>query len=271
MTCPLEDVVTPRALQAADYEWVPADAEFLATALVVVPKSAAAAFLDSYAALDAGAVPVGPEGARGSARASPVVPGSAALVAEDRDGYALYALTILKAFGDSFRAAAKEKRLTVRDFSYVPALAGSVARAAGELGADADRALAVLKDQSRRRFEEAFSVWMHLKTLRVFVEAVLRFGVPVDFAAVLVRVAKGAGKPVMAAAHAAWRALAGGAAEFDRMYAPANLAPLDEDDDQAFGPDPLIAGVTDAGAPPPLPFVWVDFDVRADTTALAAK
>ena len=265
-------MITPRALQAADAEWVSADSEFLESAVLVLPRSAEEAFLRGYAALDAAAVPLGPAGRRDAVRGSPVVPGSAARVAEDRDGYVLYVVAILKAFRDSFRAAAKEKRYVVRDFSYVPALAGSVARAAGDLGGDAERALAVLKDQSRRRFEEAVGLWLHVKTLRAFAEGVLRYGVPVDLAAVLVRVAKGEGKAALAGARAAWTsALGGRAAAFDAMYAPPPLKPADEDDDQACGPDPLIAGVTDAAAPPPLPFVWLDFDVRKDTSAQGAK
>jgi len=271
LVCPLEDIITPRALQAADAEWLPADSEFLETAVVVVARAAEEAFLAGYAALDARAVPVGPAGARESARASPVVPGSAARIAEDRDGYVLYTVAVLKAFRESFRASAKEKRLVVRDFAYVPALAGAAARASGDLGSDAERALAVLKDQSRRRFEEACGLWLHVKTLRAFVEAALRYGVPVNFSALLVRVARGEGKAALAATHAAWGALAGRAAAFDAMYAPPNLAPLGEDDDQAFGPDPLIAGVTDASAPPPLPFVLIDFDVRNDTGVMGGK
>lgn len=264
-------MITPRALQAAGVEWVSADSEFLASAVVVVPKSAEDAFLASYASLDAAAVPLGPEGRREAVRGSPVVPGSAVRIAEDADGFVLYTLVILKAFEASFRAACKERRVTVRDFSYAPALAGSVGRVATELAGEVDATLAVVKDQSRRRFEEIVGVWLHVKMVRVFVEAVLRFGVPVSFAALLITVEKGAGKRVLDAVHAAWKYMAGGAAAFDAMYAAAPLKPTDEDDDQAVGPDPLIPGVTDAAAPPPLPFVWLEFDVRTDTGGLAAK
>ena len=95
--------------------------------------------------LDPEAVPVGPENNRDSRRCSPVVPRcgrsgglpllllvpprcgrrarrlsrtllslavarSARRLAEDKDAYVLYTLTILKKFGDSFRAACREKR-----------------------------------------------------------------------------------------------------------------------------------------------------------------
>jgi V-type H+-transporting ATPase subunit C len=269
LVSPLTDVITPRALQQAGAEWIAADSEFLATAVVVVPKTVEEHFLATYAALDAAAVPVGPEGRRDATRGSPVVPGSAVRIAEDADGFVLFTVVILKAFEASFRAACKEKRFTVRDFAYAPALAGSVARVAGELEAEVSAALAVVRDQSRRRYEEAVSNWMHVKMVRTFVEAVLRFGIPVSFAALVVTVEKGTGKKMMDATKSAWKYMAGAAAAFDAMYAPAPTKPVDEDDDQALGPDPLIPGITDAGAPPALPFVWLDFDLRADTAAAA--
>ena len=271
LVSPLTDIITPRALQQAGTEWVSADSEFLATVVVVVSKSSEDAFLASYASLDAAAVPLGPEGRRDAVKGSPVVPGSAVRIAEDNDGFVLYTLVILKAFEASFRSACKEKRITVRDFSYAPALAGSVGRVATELAGEVDATLAIVKDQSRRRFEEIVGVWLHVKMVRVFVEAVLRFGVPVSFAAMLIHVEKGTGKRLLDAVQSAWKYMAGSASAFDAMYAAAPLKPVDEDDDQAVGPDPIIPGVTDATAPPPLPFVWLEFDVRTDTGSQQAN
>lgn len=80
MVAALEDVVTPKSLQAAGAEWI-SDSEFLASVVVVVAKSGEEAFLASYGELDSGAVPLGPEGRRDTLRGSPVVPGSAKCVA----------------------------------------------------------------------------------------------------------------------------------------------------------------------------------------------
>ena len=52
---------------------------------------------------------------------------------------------------------------------------------------------AVLMKSMTIHFSEAFSAWIHLKALRVFVESVLRFGVPVNFNAFLVRVCSSPG------------------------------------------------------------------------------
>ena len=41
----------------------------------------------------------------------------------------------------------------------------------------------------KTHYGEAFVAWMHIKVIRVFVESVLRYGLPVDFTAVLYKVA----------------------------------------------------------------------------------
>merc|ERR1711957_431421 len=42
----------------------------------------------------------------------------------------------------------------------------------------------------RTHYGEAFVAWMHIKVIRVFVESVLRYGLPVDFTAVLFKAMK---------------------------------------------------------------------------------
>lgn len=39
-------------------------------------------------------------------------------------------------------------------------------------------------------FSECFCAWIHVKALRVFVESVLRYGLPVNFQAILVHPSK---------------------------------------------------------------------------------
>lgn len=43
---------------------------------------------------------------------------------------------------------------------------------------------------AKTNFSEVFSSWVHLKALRVFVESVLRYGLPPDFAAAVIEVMK---------------------------------------------------------------------------------
>jgi hypothetical protein len=309
MAAPLEEVVTAKALQEAGAEWIPADSEFLATALLVIPATSEEAFLETYHTLDAEAVPTGPKGRREASRASPVVPRSARCVraavaatriattltprtphphppapppsspfrskiASDRDGYVLYSVVVLKQFLDSFRAAARERRYTVRDFSFTAGLSGAGARAFKELSDAAEGALATLKDVSRRKFEEVLFLWLHVKALRLHVDSVLRYGLPARNRVTLFRLEKGEGRRALAAVAAAWPALAGGRAAFDAMYGLGGGAAAggggggeeDEDGAAAKGPDPAIAGVTDGASAAQLPFVFLEFELRVDTS-----
>ena len=43
----------------------------------------------------------------------------------------------------------------------------------------------------KTHYGDAFVAWMHIKVIRVFVESVLRYGLPVDFTAVLYKVHPG--------------------------------------------------------------------------------
>jgi len=45
-----------------------------------------------------------------------------------------------------------------------------------------------LKKWLTTNFSEAFEAWIHLKALRVFVESVLRYGLPPNFAAIIFQV-----------------------------------------------------------------------------------
>ena len=288
--CPLEDHITPRTLQAGNSEWLGSESEFLASVAVVIPATAEEQFLTTYHTLDSSAVPLGPEGRRDTQKGSPIVPRSARKISTDRDGYVLYTLVVLRAFLDSFRAAARERRWTVRDFTYVPSLAGSSAKACEELTKEVASALGILKDISRRRYEEAITRWVHVKMIRVHVDSVLRYGLPVNFTAVLFAPFKGEGARVLQACRAAWKTIAGAAGEFDAMYEPGGAAKgtkagggaaagagaeeEEEEEEEAApaGPDPVIPGVTDAAANglPPLPFVYYEMDIRENTAASSA-
>ncbi|KDD75533.1 hypothetical protein H632_c634p0, partial [Helicosporidium sp. ATCC 50920] len=56
-------------------------------------------------------------------------------------------------------------------------------RAAGDL----ERSRAALEEWSAQAYGEAFSAWIHVLAVRLFVESVLRYGLPPLFMPVLVR------------------------------------------------------------------------------------
>jgi hypothetical protein len=272
MVASLEDIITPEVLSRAGAEFLPADSEYLATAVLVVPKPSEEAFIEGHAELDGASVPFGPEGRREDVRGSPVVPGSIRKLAEDKDGYTLYTVAVLKKFLDSFRAACRERRIVVRDFAYDPAQAGSVSRELEERGRDLAASLAQLKTESRRKYGEIMQVWFHAKAVRVFADSVLRYGLPVRFAAVLFRIARGPGGAAVAdnaaklltTIHAEWRASTGGSSALDTAFGGVGKGGA-----AAGAGDPIIPGVSDAAGAASQPFVFMDFDVKADTSQLA--
>merc|ERR1719491_255548 len=136
-------------------------------------------------------------------KGSPVVPGSLQQVHSDSDSI-LYAVTILKGqyqSGDykydefkqgtcvdfiiEFEKACREKRYIVRNFSWDPTLASKSAVVLEQLQVEVDGMKSALMRWCKTHFGDAYVAWIHIKIIRVFVESVLRYGLPVDFTAVL--------------------------------------------------------------------------------------
>jgi V-type H+-transporting ATPase subunit C len=97
-------------------------------------------------------------------------------------------IDLLAAFSKTLR----EKRYVVRDdFTYDPSQQGKAAMALEQLQVEVDNMRSGLTRWCKTHFGEAFVAWMHIKVIRVFVESVLRYGLPVDFTAVLYKVTNG--------------------------------------------------------------------------------
>ena len=142
-------------------------------------------------------------------RGSPVVPGSVQLVLEDEES-CLFAVTILKSqyeagyyegdefiagttvdFEKKFEESCKERRYVLRPFTFDPNAASTSAMALEQLQVETDSMRSGLTRWSKTHYGEAFVAWMHIKVIRVFVESVLRYGLPVDFTAALIKVSPG--------------------------------------------------------------------------------
>lgn len=267
MVAALEDIITPEVLTRSGSEYISSDSEYLATMVVILQKAQEESFLETYTTIDGESVPLGPEGRRENVRGSPVVPGSARRLAEDKDGYVLYTVVILKKFIDSFRAACREKRFAVRDFNYDPLQAGSIAREVEERNKELTAALAQLKTESRRKYGEVMQIWFHVKAIRVFIESVLRYGLPVRFASILFKINRTTGSnntenvnKLLNVIKEEWKGLTGGRSGFDDAYSSKNNN----------GNDPVIPGISDATTVAAAhPFVFFDLDIKQDTSQLS--
>ncbi|KAG1828706.1 ATPase V1 complex subunit C [Suillus variegatus] len=145
------------------------DSEYLETCLVAVPKILAKEWNLKYERLT-----------------NMVVPRSSSLIASDSE-YTLFGVVVFKRVHDQFVQKCRENKFIVREFIY------SEEQIAKE-GEDLEVADTTEKELwtellrlSRTYFSESFQIFLHLKILRLFVESVLRYGLPANYAGFAIR------------------------------------------------------------------------------------
>lgn len=141
--------------------------EYLVTLLVVVPKALFKAWMENYATLT-----------------TMVVPRTTQLVHEDQD-HGLFTVTLFRKVVDEFKTQARANKFIVRDFEYNEQSIQSGKDERGRMETEKKRQLALLIRWLKNNFSEAFIAWIHTKALRLFVESVLRYGLPVNFQGML--------------------------------------------------------------------------------------
>lgn len=128
-----------------------------------------------------------------------VVPRSSRAVEEDAD-YVAFAFVLFRRVSEDFRTAARTKGFQVKDVS------GTVLVEEGEeeeaaIAATRSDTIAVLhkleSDLEKKRdtlyrwclasYAECFSSWIHVTAIRLFVESILRYGLPPQFLPVLIK------------------------------------------------------------------------------------
>mmetsp|Transcript_5326 Transcript_5326/g.13479 ORF Transcript_5326/g.13479 Transcript_5326/m.13479 type:complete len:377 (+) Transcript_5326:111-1241(+) len=122
-----------------------------------------------------------------------VVPRSALKIDEDQE-FELYRVVVFKNAEDDFKVKARENRLTVRDFAYADGAATAERDERNKLKSDTEKAWSSLVRWAKTSYAESFRAWIHLKAIRVFVESVLRYGLPPTFQAMLIKPGKNEAK-----------------------------------------------------------------------------
>ncbi|XP_035537729.1 V-type proton ATPase subunit C 1-B [Morone saxatilis] len=145
------------------------DSEYLITMLVVVPKTSYTDWQKTYETLS-----------------EMVVPRSTKLMFEDHDS-GLFSVTLFRKAIDDFKHKARENKFTVRDFQYNEEEMKADKEEMTRLSTDKKKQFGPLVRWLKVNFSEAFIAWIHIKALRVFVESVLRYGLPVNFQAMLLQ------------------------------------------------------------------------------------
>lgn len=137
--------------------------EHLTTILVAVPKSLKAKFEESYETL-----------------AKNVVPGSASVLSQDSE-YILYNVHLFKKNLQEFITACREQKFIPREFNYSEELIEELKKE-HDSAASLEHSLRLqLVRLAKAAYVDVFMNWFHIKTLRVYVESVLRYGLPPHF------------------------------------------------------------------------------------------
>jgi len=145
------------------------DSEYMETQLVAVPKNLTKEWNTKYERLTGF-----------------IVPRSSTLITAD-DEYSLFAVVIFKRIHDEFVQKCRENKFIVREFEFSE---DQIEKQKEEL-ATADTTEKELWTEllqiSRTNFSEAFQILVHLKVLHIFVESVLRYGLPANYVGFIIK------------------------------------------------------------------------------------
>ncbi|KAH0264708.1 ATPase, V1 complex, subunit C, partial [Aureobasidium melanogenum] len=159
----LTSVINPNNLLAPDAS------EYLQQHLIAVPKNQVKDYLQSYESL----CPM-------------VVPRSSQELAKD-DEFSLFAVTVFKKHSAEFIHKVRERRWTPREWKFTEGGREAEEREQKKLENDERRVWGEALRLGRTGYSDAVMAWIHVLALRVFVETVLRYGLPLSFVCGLVK------------------------------------------------------------------------------------
>ena len=116
-----------------------------------------------------------------------VVPRSAYFITKDSE-YELYAVTTFKKSGQEFVHKARERKWVPRDYKFEENGSQKEKKELEKVQADEKRQWGETLRLGRTGWSDGVMCLIHVVILRVFVETVLRYGLPLDFVAALVKV-----------------------------------------------------------------------------------
>ena len=146
------------------------DSEYIETHLLAVPNTSVKEFYKTYESLT-----------------EMVVPRSAQKIAED-DEFTLFGVVTFKKHSTEFLHKARERRWQPRDYKYKEGGKEEEQKEVQSLEKEERKVWGEALRLGRTGYSESAMVWIHVLALRVFVETVLRYGLPLDFVCGLVQV-----------------------------------------------------------------------------------
>ncbi|PHH91741.1 hypothetical protein CDD83_10445 [Cordyceps sp. RAO-2017] len=157
----LTPIVNPRLLIQ--------DSEFIETHLIAVPTNVKKEFIKTYETI------------------SPmVVPRSAVEVDHDEE-FTLFTAATFKKHSADFIHKCREQKWTPRQYKYVEGGREEEQRELDRVTNEERKVCGEALRMGRTGWSESVMVWVHVLTLRIFVEAVLRYGLPLQYVTALIK------------------------------------------------------------------------------------
>jgi V-type H+-transporting ATPase subunit C len=211
------------------------DSEYLETHLIAVPTNAKKDFLRSYETI-----------------APMVVPRSSVQVAQD-DEFTLFAVTTFKKHSAEFLQKAREQKWTPRQYKYVEGGKEEEKREIERVAKEEKKIWGEALRLGRTGWSESVMIWTHANALRVFVETVLRYGLPLEFVCALVKTTPKQAKKVKTNLDSAYSYLGGNAFGRDKRGRVTK-------DEPSLTSEMAAAGLSTAEGSEYTPYVYYEFD-----------
>jgi len=168
----LVDVLTPDVVKMTGS---PADdfiyTDHLTTVVVICPRGSDQEFLASYMRYTENVVPMSARKFQGM---------------DDKEGNTLWRVVMFRSAAENFKKQCREKRLVIRDFDYSEEGYKKLKAQREQVEEAVRRQHGLIQDLYKAAWSDAMVAWVHVKAMRVFVESVLRFGMPPRFASFIV-------------------------------------------------------------------------------------
>ncbi|KAJ7293344.1 hypothetical protein C8J57DRAFT_23403 [Mycena rebaudengoi] len=145
------------------------DSEYLETLMVAVPKNNVKDWNSKYERLS-----------------SMVVPRSSTQVASD-DEYVLFGVVVFRRVHDEFVQKCRENKFIVRDFVYSEEEFAKQQQELETTDTTEKELWTELLRLTRTNFSESFQILVHIKVIRLFVESVLRYGLPANYTGIAIK------------------------------------------------------------------------------------
>lgn len=105
---------------------------------------------------------------------------------DDKDGNQLWRVIMFKDGVEPFLKYCREKRYTSRQFDYCEEAYKKLLAQREKVNEDLQKQHELVKGLYKAAWSDCMVAWIHIKAMRVFVESVLRFGMPPRFASFIV-------------------------------------------------------------------------------------